>query len=81
LCLDLLVRDLERRLGEHTVEQLTGNSEERHGNEADVERAVEDEDESGAWARARRVQAPRRVVDAGDRDTERAHPKDLLAVG
>jgi len=38
-----LVRDLEC-LGEHTAEQLTGNSEERHGNEADVERAVEDED-------------------------------------
>ena len=57
MCLDLLVRNLER-LGEHTVGQLTGNSEERHGNEADVERAVEDEDESDAWARARRVQAP-----------------------
>ena len=80
LCLDFLVRDVEC-LGEHTIGQLTGNPEERHGNEADVERAVEDEDESGMWARARRVQTPRRVIDAGDRDAERAHPKDLLAVG
>ena len=53
MCLDLSVRDMER-LGDHTIGQLIGNSEERHGNEADVERAVEEEDESGAWARAPR---------------------------
>ena len=56
-----LVRDPER-LGEHDVGQLTGSTEERHGDEANINRAIEDEDELHA---AQRVQAPRRVVDAG----------------
>ena len=30
---------------------------------------------------AQRVQAPRRVADAGARDAERVHLKDLLGVG
>ena len=45
---DLLVGDLER-LGEHAIGQLTGSLEECHGDETNIEHAVEHEDElSGA---------------------------------
>ena len=51
---DLLVGDLEH-LGEHAIGQLTGSPEERHGNETDVEHAVEHEDElGGAQVRVQR---------------------------
>ena len=51
---DLLVGDLER-LGEHAIEQLTGSPKERHGDETDVEHAVEHENElGGAQVRVQR---------------------------
>ena len=77
---DLLVGDLEP-LGEHAIEQLTGTPKECHGDEIDVEHAVEHEDElGGAQVRVQR-QAPRCVVHARARDAERIHLKDLLGVG
>ena len=44
---DLLVGDLEC-LGEHAIGKLTGSPEECHGDETDVEHAVEHEDELGS---------------------------------
>ena len=43
---DLLVGDLEC-LGEHAIGQLTGSPEEHHGNETNIEHAIEHEDELG----------------------------------
>ena len=77
---DLLVGDLER-LGEHAIGQLTGSPEERHGNETNVEHAVEHEDELGGVQVHVQQQTPRCVVHARARDAERIHLKDLLSVG
>ena len=43
---DLLVGDLER-LGEHAIGQLMGSPKECHGDETDVEHAIDHEDELG----------------------------------
>ena len=54
---DLLVADLER-LGEHAIGQLTGSPEECHGDETDVEHAIEHEDELGGVQVRVQRQAP-----------------------
>jgi|UniRef100_A0A804QJZ1 hypothetical protein len=52
------------------------------GEEADLERALEDEDDlGGARVRVRRVLAARRVVDARHGDAQRVHPRELVHVG
>jgi hypothetical protein len=52
------------------------------GDEADVERAVEHEDQlGGARVRVRRVEPAGGVVDAGEGDAQRVEPRDLLDVG
>ena len=77
---DLLVGDLEP-LGKHAIEQLTGSPKERHGNEINIEHAIEHEDEiDGAQVCVQR-QPPRCVLHTRAQDTERIHLKDLLGVG
>jgi hypothetical protein len=52
------------------------------GDEADVERAVEHEDQlGGARVRVRRVEPAGGVVDADEGDAQRVEPRDLLHVG
>jgi hypothetical protein len=58
-------------------EELVGS-----GDEADLERALEHEDDlGGARVRVRRVLAARGVVDARDRDAQGVHAGELLHVG
>jgi len=56
-------------LGDDFGDELIGDDD-----KANTEGVVEDKDElGGARVRAWRVQAPRYVVDAGDRDAEHSH--------
>jgi hypothetical protein len=58
-------------------EELVGG-----GDEADLERALQDEDDlGGARMRVRRVLAARGIVDARDGDTQGVHAGELLHVG
>jgi len=63
--------------GDRLGEELVGG-----GDEADLERALEDEDDlGGARVRVRRVLAARSVVDARDGDAQRVDARELLHVG
>ena len=77
---DLLVGDLEP-LGEHAIKQLMGSPKERHGDEIDIEHAIEHEDELGGVQVRVQWEAPRCIVHVRARDVERIHLKDLLGVG
>jgi hypothetical protein len=69
--------DEDVALGDGLGEERVGG-----GDEADLERAVEDEDDlGGARVRVRRVLAARRVVDARHGDAQRVHARELLHVG